>query len=112
MFKSLVVFVTILGSAGIANAQSNPVPTVLQCRADEATWLSYFPNRVVDISYKTLDSWAMEMDDCVNVDFVNAQKYSTTEGMILETMGTRAIRFIVRHHTVDQFLQEDDGGAR
>ena len=112
MNRILVVFFLALGFAGIANAQSDPAPTVAQCQADRSAYLHDLIADQSSITIRTMMGWQQEMFACRKVDVQNENKYYIVATDIIAFLQARQTKFLVRHHLLEEFITEDDGGAR
>jgi hypothetical protein len=111
-----VVGLLLLASGG-RTQEVEHAPTVEQCRADQALWLSKLestPPRqgTADVDLKTLHLWFSEMNDCMAVDPANQFKYYNTEAEATGERSSREMSFIGRHGLYQQFLDEDEAGKR
>jgi aldehyde:ferredoxin oxidoreductase len=89
-------------------------PTVTQCQADQALWLSKLvdPHGTDDVSYKMLYKWAIDLERCAAVDSRNRSKYFNTEAEAQASQLRRMYHFIYRHGLLNQFISEDEAGQR
>src|SRR5271156_6351028 len=78
----LIAFCVVSFALALWGSQIKHAPTVGQCRADQALWLSELeaPNgeRVKDVTIGTLIDWDSEMTVCFNIDKRNSVKYDYT----------------------------------
>jgi hypothetical protein len=113
-----VMFVCGAMVASLASARPRQAvehtPTVEQCRADQRVWLATLQQShdVTDVTFPTLRQWTTEMQDCTDIDNVNAYKYLNTLAEARAVQMTRLLRFIQRHNLIDQFKAEDAEGKR
>jgi hypothetical protein len=91
-------------------------PTVEQCRADRAYWMSKIEQPdgrgTADVSYDTLTEWHKEMRKCEVVDPENSDKYYNAMGESYAEQLSRMIDFLNRHNLWQQFDAEDAAGKR
>jgi|SRR5271163_1280020 len=91
-------------------------PTVAQCQADQRLWAAKLEQPhgqgVMAVSYRTLMEWLNEMTDCEDVDPTQHDLYMNTSGETITAMATRLRAFVYRHKMWEQFLTEDEAGAR
>ena len=91
-------------------------PTVEQCRADRAYWMSKLeqPSEkgTDDVTFETLRGWQKEMSKCQVVDPENYWKYYNAGSEAVAESGNRALNFIIHHNLWQQFLDEDAAGKR
>lgn len=96
--------------------QVEHAPTVEQCRADQALWLSKleipYHRGTDDVVVSTLHQWQSEMHDCEAVDPPNQFKYYNTRVEALSEESLRELTFIYRHNLYHQFVEEDAAGKR
>jgi hypothetical protein len=52
------------------------------------------------------------MNDCSKVDSTRSQQYSETVHWLFAILFNRESDFLVRHHLLDQFYEEDAARAR
>jgi hypothetical protein len=111
----LLLFSAVIGAS--QTKQVEHAPTVEQCRADQALWLSKLETTprgsgTSNVDVRTLHAWAVEMDDCKAVDQANELKYYNTEAETTAAVSGRELGFIYRHNLYQQFLDEDAAGKR
>jgi hypothetical protein len=90
-------------------------PTVGQCRADQQAWMSKLVPlgaSVAKVSYKELEGWYQEMDECGSVDPDHGPNYDHTMNDILVTRVTSLEAFLHRQNLWNQFIDEDAPGKR
>ena len=91
-------------------------PTVEQCRADRAYWMSKIEQPdgkgTNDVVFETLRGWQSEMSKCEVVDPENYGKYYNAGSEAIAESASRTLAFISRHNLVNQFLDEDAAGKR
>jgi hypothetical protein len=89
-------------------------PTVAQCQADQALWISKLESEtgVSTVKFRTLDAWQREMNDCKQVDETNSYKYFNVETEVEAEFSRREFDFIVRRGLLNQFMNEDAAGKR
>jgi hypothetical protein len=114
MTKVLLTAAVILFFASSLTPQEvEHAPTVAQCQADQALWLSKLegpdPN---SLGFPTLLAWEHEMIQCEAVDPSNLNKYYNTWAEAQASDSSRQFHFIKRHGFYDQFLAEDAAGKR
>jgi hypothetical protein len=88
-------------------------PTVDQCQAAQAAWLSKMESAhgLQDvITVPTLHAWGQEMRKCAIVDELNYAKYKETQVDAISAIATREFEFIKRHGLLKQFQNEDAAG--
>lgn len=93
-------------------SQLKYAPTVEQCRADQKLWLSKVEDNADAVSWKYMDNWFHEMQECMTVDPENKPKYYNTQSEITSFQFVRLWHFLARHNLKDQFLAEDAQGER
>jgi hypothetical protein len=87
--------------------------TAEQCRADQELWMSKLVPlgaSVAKVSYKELEGWYQEMDECGSVDPDHGSNYDHTMNDILVTRVTRLEAFLHRQNLWNQFIDEDAPG--
>jgi hypothetical protein len=91
-------------------------PTMEQCRADRAYWMSKLEQPedkgTADVSYDTLTGWHKEMSKCQVVDPANSERYYNAMGESNAEQLGRMIDFLSRHNLWKEFLDEDAAGKR
>jgi hypothetical protein len=91
-------------------------PTVEQCRADRAYWMSKLeqPDNkgTDDVSFATLTGWHNEMGKCEVVDPADANRYYNAKAESQAEQLGRMIDFLSRHNFWGQFQAEDAAGKR
>jgi hypothetical protein len=89
-------------------------PTVAQCQADQALWLSTLEDEHTadNVIFPTLQAWEHEMNQCTSVDPPNHNKYYNTWSEAIADESLREYRFIKRHGLLDKFVAEDAAGKR
>ena len=92
------------------------VPTVEQCQADRAYWMSKLTQAdgkgTDDVQFLTLVDWDAEMEKCRAVDPPNRWQYFNVGEEALAETAIRQRKFLVRHNLWQQFLDEDAAGKR
>lgn len=115
--KNIIVVLLLIAAA--MGQRTNPAqdhaPTAEQCRADMYVWLKQSYELSDTLSMRELDKRKHEMFDCESVFLTNsadkdlaadgANKYILVEQLRLES-------FLKRHNLIQQFVAEDDAGAR
>ncbi len=89
-------------------------PTVEQCQADQAVWVSEVDDQasIDKESFHTLDQRVVEMGECEHVDSRNRVRYYIAAGATRGEEATRMVSFLGRHNLYDQFVAEDAAGKR
>ena len=89
------------------------------CREDETLWESKLNQNskswssvANDVDSKTLVLMATEMNDCLRVDKDRSEQYLAMVHWLFAIIFNRESDFLIRHHLLDQFYQEDAAGAR
>jgi hypothetical protein len=110
----LLAALVLLFSVSSSTQEVEHAPTVAQCQADQALWLSKLETRdgTSDILVQTLHKWQHEMSACEAVDSLNKSKYFNAETKIEAEIEGRELSFIYRHNPYQQFLDEDAAGKR
>jgi hypothetical protein len=87
--------------------------TVEQCRADQKLVLSRLKsNERTLVSYKEMDGWFLEMQNCISVDPENQLRYYNTMSETSAMLNMRMQSYLKRHNHWDEFLAEDAQGKR
>ncbi len=110
----ILALVILLFPVSNFSQQVEHAPTVAQCQADQAVWLSKLENEhgLDDVAYLSLTAWVNEMLQCKIVDQSNGTKYSNTASEAVAAQQVRASDFIYRHSLWQKFLAEDAAGQR
>jgi hypothetical protein len=111
----LILTASLVGHAFRLESQVEHSPTVAQCQADQRLWLSKLETLPADTglpSYTSLSLWAIEMDNCQQVDPKNQWLYYNVHGEISDVQASRMVRFVGRHGLWNKFLAEDAAGKR
>jgi hypothetical protein len=116
----LPAFVVAVLVASLASGQPpqqvEHAPTVEQCQADRAYWMSKLEqpdeHGTDDVSYATLRDWRNEMRKCEVVDRANAVRYYNAMAESQAEQMNRMRDFLERHNLLDEFLAEDAAGKR
>jgi hypothetical protein len=122
-------FIFLILTSGVSTQEHAPTADV--CHADQAAWgnqqdhLDYArqeldrakngtknTNPAAEPSYEELFSRRREMITCADVDPPNVEKYIDVANFYGRVADDRLESFIVRHHLMPQFLQEDGAGLR
>jgi hypothetical protein len=84
------------------------------CREDQARWeaelnqpSASWSSVAKDVDSKTLVLRASELNDCSKVDTARSQQYTQTVHWLFAILFSRESDFLVRHHLLDQFYEED-----
>jgi hypothetical protein len=112
----LLAALVLLFSVSSSTQEVQHAPTVAQCQADQALWLSKLQKPhgrgTDDVGVTTMHKWQSEMNDCQSVDPANRRKYYETIVEAISEVETREMAFIYRHGLYPQFVQEDEAGKR
>jgi hypothetical protein len=93
--------------------QAEHAPTVAQCQADQALWLSKMENdSMSDVTVLTILAWEHEMQQCKDVDPANQDKYYNTQNEAIAAESIREANFIARAGLWERFVAEDAAGKR
>lgn len=114
MRTTLLAALVLLFAVSSPTQEVEHAPTVAQCQADQALWLSKIEedHGTDDVTILTLQAWQKEMRQCQAVDQANHSKYYNTWGEALAEESLREYKFIVRHGLMDKLLAEDAAGQR
>jgi hypothetical protein len=111
--KRLWLLLVIAVPLQFIHAQAQHAPTVEQCRADQKLLLSKLnSNERTLVSYKEMDGWFLEMQNCISVDPENQLRYYNTMSETSAMLNMRMQSYLKRHNHWDQFLAEDAQGKR
>ena len=93
--------------------QAEHAPTVAQCQADQALWLSKMENESMsDVTILTILAWEHEMQQCKDVDPANQDKYYNAQSEAIAAESIREANFIARAGLWERFVAEDAAGKR
>jgi len=108
----LVAAMVLLFSVSSSTQKLEYAPTVAQCQAAQAVWLSKIESDhgLQDMTVPTLHAWGQEMRKCAIVDEQNYVKYKETQVDAVSVIATREFEFIKRHGLLKQFQDEDASG--
>jgi hypothetical protein len=110
----LLAVLMLLFSVSSSTQEVEHAPTVAQCQADQASWLSKLESDhdLDNVTIPMLQAWQREMSQCRVVDVPNHHKYYNTEMEAAASESTREYNFIKRHGLLSQLLDEDAAGKR
>src|ERR1700746_1354114 len=93
--------------------QAEHAPTVAQCQADQALWLSKMENdNMSDVTVLTILAGEHEMQPCKDVAPANQDKYYNTQNEPIAAESIREANFIARAGLWERFVAEDAAGKR
>jgi hypothetical protein len=117
--KSALLVIAVLIAYPVLGQEVKRTTTTDLCREDEALWESKLnqPSKswssvANDVDSKTLVLTATEMNDCLRVDKGRSEQYLAIVHWLFAILFNRESDFLIRHHLLDQFYQEDEAGAR
>lgn len=89
-------------------------PTTEQSRADYRLWFSKLedPRGTDAFTQEVLGQWYGEMGDCVAVDPAYDWHYVNVQSEICAERSLRMQHFLKRHNLIEQYVSEDQAGAR
>jgi hypothetical protein len=89
------------------------------CREDQTRWetelnkpSASWSSLANDVDSKTLVIRASEMNNCSKVDSARSQQYTQTVHLLFAIVFSRESDFLVRHHLLDQFYEEDEARTK
>lgn len=117
--KKLILLAAIFIAYPVFSQEVKHTTTKDLCREDETLWESKLsqPSKswssvAKDVDSKTLVLMATEMNDCLRVDKDRSEQYLAIVHWLFAIIFNRESDFLIRHHLLDQFYQEDAAGAR
>src|SRR6516164_6251296 len=97
--KRLWLLLVIAVPLQFIHAQAQHAPTVEQCRADQKLLLSKLnSNERTLVSYKEMDGWFLEMQNCISVDPENQLRYYNTMSETSAMLNMRMQSYLKRHN--------------
>jgi hypothetical protein len=117
--KTVLLAMVILAAHPIFAQEVKHTTTKDLCREDLARWEAQlnqpstsWSSVAKDVDSKTLVLTASELSDCSKIDTARSQQYFQTVHWLFAILFSRESDFLVRHHLLDQFYQEDAARTR
>src|SRR5579863_2857354 len=111
--RTLPITIALLLLAASA-AWSQDKPTAEQCRTDFAAWKRTSKLETDALGFRELERRLEEMTSCSEGDnnWQTQAGYALVSAIYCDAMAMRHMRFLLRNHLRQQFLDEDAAGQR
>jgi hypothetical protein len=95
-------------------ARSQEKPTAAQCRTDFAAWKRTSKLETDSLGFRELQRRFEEMTACTDGDndWQTKAGYALVSAIYCDAMDLRHMKFLVRNHLMQQFLDEDAAGQQ
>jgi hypothetical protein len=112
--RKIALAVAVLIVAPAFAQEVKHAPTLDQCRADYHLWFSKLenPHGTDAVTDDVLGQWYSEMGDCTATDSAYEWHYVNAQAEICAERQLRMRHFLMRRNLIQQYVAEDEAGAR